>query len=75
VPVPLVPRIAIGQHRFRDGEAERLGGLEVDNKREFHRLLQREVGRTGATEDAIDRPDRSPPEAPAGRPNPENSSG
>jgi hypothetical protein len=30
-----------GQQRFRDGEAERLGGLEVDGKFEFRRLLDR----------------------------------
>ncbi len=27
-----------GQQRFRDGEAERLGGLEVDDQIEFGRL-------------------------------------
>jgi hypothetical protein len=27
--------------RFRDGEAERLGGLEVDDQIEFRRLLDR----------------------------------
>jgi hypothetical protein len=33
------------QQRFRDGEAERLGGLEVDDKFEFGRLYDRKVGR------------------------------
>ena len=34
-----------GQQRFRDGKAERLRGLEVDDKFEFRRLLNRQVGR------------------------------
>ena len=29
------------QQCFRDGEAERLGGLQVDDKFEFRRLLDR----------------------------------
>ena len=33
-----------GQQRFRNGEAERLGGLEVDDEFEFRRLLDRQVG-------------------------------
>jgi hypothetical protein len=37
-----------GQQRFRDGEAERLGGLEVDDEFELCRLLDRQVGRFGA---------------------------
>jgi len=32
------------QQRFRDGEAERLGGLEVDDEFEFRGLLDREIG-------------------------------
>jgi hypothetical protein len=32
------------QQRFRDGEAERLGGFEVDDEFEFRRLLDWEVG-------------------------------
>jgi hypothetical protein len=34
-------------------EAERLGGVEVDNKLVFDRLLNRKIGRLGAFEDAI----------------------
>src|SRR6516164_6642868 len=41
-----------GQQRFRDGEAERLGGLEVDDEFEFCRLLHGEVGRLFAFENA-----------------------
>jgi hypothetical protein len=33
-----------GQQRFRDGEAEGLGGLEVDDEIEFGRLHDRQVG-------------------------------
>jgi len=32
------------QQSFRDGEAERLGGLEVDDEFEFGRLQDRQVG-------------------------------
>src|SRR5439155_8904081 len=42
------------EHAGRDSEAERLGGLEVDDQGEFRRLLNGEVGRTGALEDAVD---------------------
>jgi hypothetical protein len=36
---------------LRHGEAERLGGLEVDSQFEFGRLLNREISRLGAVED------------------------
>src|SRR5262249_31919313 len=42
------------QQRRRDGEAERLGGLEVDDKFERGRLLHWEVARLGALEDLVD---------------------
>jgi hypothetical protein len=31
------------QQRFRDGKAERLGGLEIDNELEFGRLQDRQI--------------------------------
>ena len=34
-------------------EAERLGGLQVDNQREFGRLLNGQVGRVSAPEDVV----------------------
>src|SRR5262249_28685870 len=34
-----------GQQRFRDGEAERLGGLEVDGQLDFYGLLDRHISR------------------------------
>jgi hypothetical protein len=34
-----------GQQRFRDGQAERLGGLEVDDEFEFGRPNDRQLGR------------------------------
>src|SRR6516225_7375384 len=41
-----------GQQRFRDGEAERLGGLEVDDKIEFGRLYHGQISRFLASENA-----------------------
>ena len=38
-----------GQQRFRDGEAERLGGLEVDDQFELGRRLNGEIGGFCAT--------------------------
>src|SRR5271169_2163156 len=34
-----------GQQRFRDGKAERLGGLQVDDQLDFCDLLHRQIGR------------------------------
>src|SRR5262249_25839811 len=42
------------QQRRRDGEAEGLGGLHIDDQLELCRLLDREIGSLGAFEDAID---------------------
>src|SRR6476661_4275638 len=42
------------QDRRRDGQSERLGGLEVDHEVEFRRLLDRQVGRFRASEDPVD---------------------
>ena len=41
-----------GQQSFRDGEAERFGGFEVYDQIDFCRLLDRQVGRLVAFEDA-----------------------
>src|SRR5260370_42565752 len=42
------------EHAWRNREAERVGGLQVDDQREFRWVLNGEVGRTGAPEDACD---------------------
>ena len=39
-------------HLVGNGQAERLGGLEVDDQLDFCRLLDRQVGRLLALEDA-----------------------
>ena len=41
------------QQRRRDGEAERLGDLEVDDQLELRRLLYGQVGRLCALENLI----------------------
>ena len=42
------------QERLRDGEAERLGGLEIDDQLEFRRWLDRQIAGLGALENTID---------------------
>jgi hypothetical protein len=44
--------IGDGQQRFRDGHAERLGRLEVDDQFELGGLLHRQIGWFLAFEDA-----------------------
>jgi hypothetical protein len=40
--------VSSGQQRFRDGEAEGLGGLQVDDHLEFCRKLNRKIARRRA---------------------------
>ena len=42
------------EHASRHGEAQDLGSFEVDDQREFRRVLNWEVGGTSAPEDPID---------------------
>src|SRR5215470_2021677 len=42
------------QQRLRDGQAERLRGLEVDDQFEFRGLLHRDVTRRRAPQDLVD---------------------
>src|SRR5215468_6582608 len=50
------------QQRLRDGEPERLGGLEVDDQRELRGLLDRQVTGLGALEDLVDIDSGAPPQ-------------
>src|SRR5258707_5894111 len=45
--------VRAGQQRRRDFESERFGSFQVDCKIEFGRLLDRQVGRARAVENAI----------------------
>src|SRR5437016_5773856 len=57
--VPLSPHlldhlVRLEQDRRGDGEAEGLGGLEVDHQLELYRLLHGEISRFGPLQDLID---------------------
>src|SRR5262245_3680686 len=41
------------EYRLRDRQAERLGGLEVDDQLEFRGLLDREIGRVRSSEKPV----------------------
>src|SRR5205823_7276669 len=43
--------VGAGEERLRHGQAQRLGGLQVDDQLELGRLLYRQVGRLLALED------------------------
>jgi hypothetical protein len=43
--------IGAGKDRWRDCQAEGLGGLEIDDQLECCRLLDRQIGGLGAVED------------------------
>jgi hypothetical protein len=49
-----------GEHAWRDCEAERLGGLKVDNQFVLGPRWHRQVGRFSTLKDAIDVSGRSP---------------
>jgi hypothetical protein len=40
--------VGAGEDRWRNGEAERLGGVEIDDQLEVGRLLDRQIGGLGA---------------------------
>src|SRR5262249_27891412 len=50
------------QQRWRDGEAERLGRLEVDHELELRGLLDGQIGRLRALENLIDVGGGAPPD-------------
>src|SRR5882672_9328415 len=46
--------VGAGEDRWRDGEAERLGGIEIDNQLECGRMLNGQIGGLSAFEDLSD---------------------
>ena len=48
------------QHRLRDRQAERLGGLDVNHQLELRGLFDQEVSRPGAAKDPVDVDDALP---------------
>src|SRR6476646_5931086 len=52
--------VSRGKQRLRNGQAERLCGLEIDNQLVLGRRLHRHIGWLLALEDAIDIPDGLP---------------
>jgi hypothetical protein len=52
--------IGCGEQRLRNGQAERLCGVEIDNQLILGRRLHRHVGRLLALENAVDVVDRTP---------------
>src|SRR5262249_56163926 len=59
--------IGARKQQWREREAERLGGLEIDNQLVLRRLLNREIGRLGALEDPFAFMASPPREIPGGR--------
>src|SRR5215470_3213535 len=60
--IPLLDHlISAGQERRRNGQAERLGSLEVDHQLEFPRLLHRQVARLSALQNSVDIDGGTPP--------------
>jgi hypothetical protein len=53
-PVLLDDLVSAGEDQGRDRQAELPGGLEINQKLEFGRLLYRQIGRLGAFEDSVD---------------------
>src|SRR5947209_5431933 len=53
-PTSLYDLVGAGEDRGRHGQAERLGGLEIDHQLENGRLLDRQVGGLRAREDLSD---------------------
>jgi hypothetical protein len=53
------------QERLRNGQAECLGGREIDDEIEFGGLLDRKIARLGATQNLVDILGRTPERVPA----------
>ena len=53
LPIHSITSSARASKRWRHAEAERLGGLEIDDQLELGRLLDGQIGRLGALQDLV----------------------
>src|SRR5258707_4665432 len=54
IPLLFYHLVGSGEECLGDGEADRLGGFQIDHQLELGRILNRQIAHLGAAQDAID---------------------
>src|SRR5258708_29431759 len=54
IPLLFYHLVGSGEECLADGEADRLGGFQIDHQLELGRILNRQIAHLGAAQDAID---------------------